>query len=251
MSEQPVTSTEPALDDVEGASTLRRSAQTVLRTVGRRVWHLDVENPARVPHHGGAIVAANHISFFDSVALMMAMPRCVAFVGKSEYLSSWKTRRLFPAFGMIPIDRASGFRSWDALENAARVLRGGGVFAIYPEGTRSRDGRLHRGRSGVGQLAVVTGAPIIPVGIVGTDAIQPPGARVPRPFRRAVVRFGRPIVATDYHGSRRERRRRITADVMAAIRDLSGQEYTEEDGVSGSPSACDACAAGAPGTGHP
>ena len=228
MPEQPATSIAATLDDVQDAPTLRRAAQAMLRSVGQRVWRLEVENPASVPHHGGAIVAANHISFFDSIALMMATPRCVSFVGKSEYLSSWKTRRLFPALGMIPIDRASSFRSWDALEIAARVLRAGGVFAIYPEGTRSRDGRLHRGRSGVGQLAVVTGAPVIPVGIVGTDAIQPPGARVPRPFRQAVVRFGRPIVATDYKGSRRERRRRITADVMSAIRELSGQEYTDD-----------------------
>jgi 1-acyl-sn-glycerol-3-phosphate acyltransferase len=176
-----------------------------------------------VPASGPAIIAANHLSFFDSVALLMAVRRPISFVGKSEYMHSWKTRRLLPAMGMIPVDRTSGFQALDALEVAASVLRADGIFVIYPEGTRSRDGKLHAGHTGVGQLAAATGAPVIPTGIIGTDAIQPPGARLPRPFRPLRVRFGRPIDASTYSGTPRDQRRRITHDVMAAIGDLTGQ----------------------------
>ena len=176
-----------------------------------------------MPASGPAIIAANHISFFDSVALLMAVRRPITFVGKSEYMHSWKTRHLLPAMGMIPVDRTSGFQALDALEVAAGVLRADGIFVIYPEGTRSRDGKLHAGHTGVGQLAAATGAPVIPTGIIGTDAIQPPGARLPRPFRPLRVRFGRPIDASAYSGTPRDQRRSITKDVMAAIGDLTGQ----------------------------
>ena len=200
-----------------------RLARAVVDGLGQRLWGLEVEGDARVPASGPAIIAANHISFFDSVALLMAVRRPITFVGKSEYMHSWKTRRLLPAMGMIPVDRTSGFQALDALEVAAGVLRADGIFVIYPEGTRSRDGKLHAGHTGVGQLAAATGAPVIPTGIIGTDAIQPPGARLPRPFRPLRVRFGRPIDASAYSGTPRDQRRSITKDVMAAIGDLTGQ----------------------------
>jgi 1-acyl-sn-glycerol-3-phosphate acyltransferase len=202
-----------------------RVTRRLLDTVGGRLWGLHVEGGDGLPMRGPAIIAANHLSFFDSVALMMAVPRPLSFVGKAEYMGHWKTRHLLPALGMIPISRSSAFQAWDALEAAAGVLRADGVFAIYPEGSRSRDGKLHAGHTGVGHLGVATGAPIIPTGIMGTDRVQPPGARIPRPFRPVVVRFGRPIDAGAYRGSRRERRRRITHDVMTAIGDLTGQTY--------------------------
>jgi 1-acyl-sn-glycerol-3-phosphate acyltransferase len=183
-----------------------------------------VEGGEHVPADGPAIIAANHLSFFDSIVLLMAVPRHLTFVGKSEYLDRWTTRRVLPALGMIPIDRGSGFRALDALEAASGVLRTDGIFAMYPEGTRSRDGKLHTGRTGVGHLAAATGAPVIPTGIVGTDVVQPPGAKLPRPFRRVKVRFGAPIDVARYQGTRRERRRRITRDVMDAIGTLTGQE---------------------------
>jgi 1-acyl-sn-glycerol-3-phosphate acyltransferase len=124
---------------------------------------------------------------------------------------------------MIPVDRGSPRRAYGALQAAAGVLDADELFAVYPEGTRSDDGVLHDGHNGVGHLSVSTGASIIPTGIVGTDRIQPRGARVPRPFRSATVRFGRPIDPSRYDGSRRVRRRRITHDVMTAISELSGQ----------------------------
>ena len=182
-----------------------------------------VEGDEHLPADGAAIIAANHVSFFDSVVLSLAVSHRVSFVGKAEYLDSWKTRRLFPALGMIPVDRGSPRQAYGALQVAAEVLQADELFAVYPEGTRSPDGSLHDGRNGVGHLSMTTGTSVIPAGIIGTDRIRPPGARLPAPFRRAIIRFGAPIDPGRYDGSRRERRRRITRDVMSAIGHLSGQ----------------------------
>ena len=192
--------------------------------IGRVACRVRVEGDEHLPSSGAAIIAANHLSFFDSVALSLAVPRPLSFVGKAEYLESWKTRRLFPALGMIPVDRGNARRAYGALRLAAGVLAADELFAVYPEGTRSRDGALHSGHNGVGHLSMTTGAAVIPAGIVGTDRIQPPGTRVPRLFRSAVVRFGAPIEPDDYDGNSRDRRRRITHDVMSAIGELSGQQ---------------------------
>ena len=193
----------------------------------RVLWSVHVEGGEQLPRRGPAILAANHVSFFDSVVLVMAVRRTLSFVGKVEYLDSWKTRRLLPALGMIPVDRGDGRRAMVALKTAAGVLRAGSLFAIYPEGTRSLDGDLHAGHTGAAYLSMATGAPIVPTGIVGTSLIQPPGARVPRPFRPVTVRFGAPIDPTIYAGSRRHRRRLITDDVMSAIQHLSGQNHSD------------------------
>ena len=174
-----------------------------------------------LPATGPAIIAANHLSFFDHVALALSVGRRLSFVGKSDYLDSWKTRLVLPALGMIPVDRDNPRRALGALERAADVLRADELFAIYPEGTRSRDGSLHAGHTGVGHLSAATGVSIVPTGIVGTNRIQPPGARFPRPFRRAVIRFGTPIDPVSYRGTRRQCRRRITSDVMRAIDELT------------------------------
>jgi 1-acyl-sn-glycerol-3-phosphate acyltransferase len=208
---------------------LRRVVLAVGGPVCRRAFRLQVEGEEHLPAEGAAIIAANHLSFFDSVALALAVRRPLSFVGKAEYLDRWMTRRLFPALGMIPVDRGRSRRAYGALRMAADVLDADQLFAVYPEGTRSRDGALHGGHAGVGHLSVTTGAAVIPAGIVGTDRIQPVGARVPRPFRAAVVRFGSPIEPAAYDGSRRDRRRRITHDVMSAISQLSGQVYVGPD----------------------
>lgn len=191
--------------------------------ISRRLFRLRIEGDQHLPTSGPAIIAANHLSFFDHIALMLSVGRPLSFVGKIDYLDSWKTRHLLPALGMIPIDRGNARRAMGALDQAAEVLRADELFAIYPEGTRSRDGALHTGHTGVGQLSVTTGASVVPAGIVGTNRIQPPGARLPRPFRSAVIRFGTPIDPAHYRGTRRECRRRITSDVMKAIGELSGQ----------------------------
>lgn len=211
----------------EGAGVAQRRTRRVMAPVARRLWDLDVNGLDRLPASGPAILCPNHISFIDSAFLMLSVPRNISFVGKAEYMDSWKTRYVFPALGMIPIDRSGGSKSKAALETAAGVLRRGELFGIYPEGTRSRDGRLHKGRTGAARLAVELGVPIYPVGIVGTDAIQPPDARAPKLFRRATINIGRPISPERYARSP-ERHRALRAmidEVMFEIRELSGQEY--------------------------
>jgi 1-acyl-sn-glycerol-3-phosphate acyltransferase len=193
----------------------------------RLLWRVHVEGGERVPQRGPAILAANHVSFFDSVVLIMTFSRTLSFVGKVEYLDSWKTRRVLPALGMIPLDRSDGRRALVALKTASEILRGGSLFAIYPEGARSPDGDLHAGHTGVAYVSMATGVPIVPIGIAGTDRVQPPGSRFPRPFRRVTVRFGSPVDPADYIGSRRLRRRLITDDVMTAIQSLSGQNHAD------------------------
>ena len=204
----------------------------VIKAAAAPLYHgltrVRVEGRDRVPASGGVIVAANHISFFDSVALLQSIPRRAFFLGKAEYLDSWTTRRLFPAMGLIPIEREQARKAMAALDVAASVLQRGDVLGIYPEGTRSRDGLLHRGHTGVAQLAVMSGAPIVPVGLVGTDQVQPIGARLPRPFRRATVRFGEPLDPASYGGSARRRRQMLTDDLMEAIRRLSGQAVSTD-----------------------
>jgi len=199
------------------------------------LWRVRVEGGEHLPRRGAVTIAANHLSFFDSVVLMMATRRTLSFVGKAEYLDSWKTRRLLPALGMIPVDRSDGRRAMLALKLAMGVLRAGGMFAIYPEGTRSRDGKLHAGHTGAAYLAIATGAQIVPTGLVGTDQIQRPGTRVPRPFRKVLVRFGTAIDPVTYAGDRRQRRRLLTDDVMTAIHALSGQNYSTEATISDPP----------------
>jgi 1-acyl-sn-glycerol-3-phosphate acyltransferase len=206
------------------------AARAVLSPIFKSLWRIKVEGLEHVPSDGPAIFCPNHTSVIDSFFLPLVLPRQIKFVGKAEYLDSWKTRKLFPALGMIPIDRSGGSASERALNTAARVLEEGGFFGIYPEGTRARDGRLHRGHTGPARLALRTGAPIIPVGIVGTRDIQPPDAKLPRPFKRATLRFGRPIEVSRYAERTDDRLllRQIIDEVMFEIRGLTGQEYVDE-----------------------
>jgi 1-acyl-sn-glycerol-3-phosphate acyltransferase len=208
---------------------LQRAARALLRGPVRRLWPVAVTGFDTIPRDGPAILCANHLSFFDSVVMMMTLDRPVYFLGKAEYLGSWKTRRLFPAMGMIPIDRDSGARAALALDAAAGVLRGGALLCVFPEGTRSRDGQLHRGYIGAARVAMTVGCPILPVGIVGTREIQPPGARLPRPGRACSVSVGAPVMVTDVEvNSRRSAARMLTNQVMERIAELSGQRYVAE-----------------------
>jgi 1-acyl-sn-glycerol-3-phosphate acyltransferase len=204
-------------------------ARGLLKPATKILWPVAVEGIENVPASGGAIIAPNHISFLDSVVLIGVLPRRITYVGKAEYLDSWKTRFLFPAVGMIPIDRTGGRASAAALDVAADVLESGQLFGIFPEGTRSRDGLLYRGRTGIARLALRAGVPIVPVGIVGTDRIQPPGAAVPRPFRRCSVRIGAPISVDRYADRLNDGRiyRELTDEVMFEIAGLSGQRYVD------------------------
>ncbi|MBA3288957.1 MAG: 1-acyl-sn-glycerol-3-phosphate acyltransferase [Acidimicrobiia bacterium] len=202
----------------------------MLGPIARRLWRIDASGYEGLPADGPAILCPNHISFLDSAFLMLTLPRNISFVGKAEYMDSWKTKILFPAMGMIPIDRSGGSKSLAALETAAAVLRRGELFGIFPEGTRSRDGVLHRGRTGAARLALDIGCPIFPVGITGTDTIQPPGAKAPVPFRGSCsITIGRPVRPERYL-ARPERRlalRSMTDEVMFEIRELTGQQYVD------------------------
>jgi 1-acyl-sn-glycerol-3-phosphate acyltransferase len=205
-----------------------RYSHAVLGAVYRALIPVKVVGAEHLPKRGPVIIAANHLSFFDTVVLMFSVPRRTYFVGKAEYMHSWTTRRLFPALGLIPIERSAGRQAMAALDVAADALRRGHVLGIYPEGTRSRDGLLHRGHTGVAQLALMTGAPVVPVGLVGTDRIQPIGARVPRPFRRAEIRFGPALDPASYGGTQRRRRHLLTGDLMEAIRQQCGRPTSDD-----------------------
>ncbi len=205
-------------------------ARAVLSPVFKTLWKVTTTGLDHVPTTGGAIFCPNHTSVIDSFFLPLVLPRRITFVGKAEYMDSWKTKHIVPAIGMIPIDRTGGDAAERALNTAARVLESGEFFGIYPEGTRARDGKLHRGRTGAARLALRTGAPIIPVGIKGTRDIQPPDAKLPRPFKRAEVRFGRPIEVGRYVDRADDRMvpRQIIDEVMYEIRELTGQDYVDE-----------------------
>jgi 1-acyl-sn-glycerol-3-phosphate acyltransferase len=211
------------------AGQLYTIARAVLSPVFKFLWRIEVEGLEHVPSDGPAVLCPNHISFIDSLFLPAVLPRRITYVGKAEYLDSWKTKHLLPALGMIPIDRAGGDAAKAALDAASRVLQRGELFGIYPEGTRSRDGRLHKGHTGAARLALRNGCPIVPVGIVGTDRIQPADTAVPRPFMRAVVRFARPIDVSRYIGREGDHMllRQLTDEVMYEIRELTGQEYVD------------------------
>ncbi|MEY2627865.1 MAG: hypothetical protein RJB08_1624 [Actinomycetota bacterium] len=215
-----------------GAGALQRRVRRVARPVITSMWRFDLEGFDRLPTAGPAILCPNHISFLDSAFLMMLVPRAISFVGKAEYMDSWKTRHLFPAMGMIPIDRSGGDKSTAALDAAEHVLRRGELFGIFPEGTRSRDGMLYKGRTGAARLALKVGCPIFPVGIVGTSAIQPPDAVLPRVnfprFNlRCSIRIGEPIDVSRYADREADHLvlREITDELMFEIRELTGQEY--------------------------
>jgi 1-acyl-sn-glycerol-3-phosphate acyltransferase len=212
-------------DDAPRVGTLAGPTRFVARPIMRSLYRVQVEGLEHIPIDGPAIISPNHRSFFDSPLVMTMSPRPVVFLGKAEYMDSPKTKYLFPAFGMVPIRRDVKKASMAALQTAAHLLNEGRLVGIYPEGTRSRDGMLHRGHSGVAHLAVMTDAPIIPVGILGTDRVQPIGSSIPRPFRgRVTIRFGEPIHPANYrYGGSRKRRHQMLDDVMASIAAITDQ----------------------------
>jgi 1-acyl-sn-glycerol-3-phosphate acyltransferase len=172
--------------------------KSVLTPVLRLLYRVKVDGQANVPPDGPVILASNHRSFLDSIFIPLVIRRRVTFVAKAEYFDSWKTRWFFKAVGQIPIRREGGSASEGALMAATEVLEHGGVFGIYPEGTRTRDGYTHRGHTGVARLALRTSAPIIPVGLVGTDECQPTDKKLPRVFRKVTIRFGAPLSPARY-----------------------------------------------------
>lgn len=210
-----------------GVNKLQARSRTICRPIANKLWTIERSGFDRLPTEGPAILCPNHISFIDSVFLMLSLPRNISFVGKAEYMDSWTTKFVFPAMGMIPIDRAGGDKSQGALDVAQAVLERGELFGIYPEGTRSRDGRLYKGRTGAARLAIATGAPIFPVGIVGTDSVQPVNAKMPKLRTSCTITVGRPIRPERYVGRGPEHLvwRSMIDEVMFEIREMTRQSY--------------------------
>ncbi len=208
----------------------------VLLGPGLKVYyHPWVEGLENVPETGGAILASNHLSFSDSIFLPLVLKRKVVFLGKAEYFTGKgvkgaATRAFMEGVGTIPVHRGGGRASEAALRTGLQVLAAGDLLGIYPEGTRSPDGRLYRGKTGVARLAIEAGVPIIPVAMIGTDVAQPVGQKVPSRVEIG-VRIGAPIDASAFAGrvEEREALRDLTDTIMHAIQALSGQEYADRD----------------------
>jgi len=199
----------------------------------RLVFRPQVEGAENVPTEGPAILASNHLSYADWLFMPLTLPRRVTFVAKAEYFTTpgikgWFQRLFFSGAGQVPIDRSGASAAEGALTSAKRVLADGELFGIYPEGTRSHDGRLYRGKTGVARLALETGVPVIPVAVVGTDVVAPPGKKFGT-ITRPVVRFGKPLDFERYEGLENDRYilRSVTDEIMYEIMRLSGQEYVD------------------------
>ena len=199
--------------------------KAILTPVLRFFFRLRVDGLENVPADGPAILAGNHLSFIDSFFLPLVLRRRITFVAKAEYFDDPKTAWFFRAVGQIPIKRGDGHASARALETAKEVLNDGSLFGIYPEGTRSPDGRLYKGHTGVARLAADTGAPVIAVAMIGTDEAQPIGRILPRVFRTIRVRFSEPLYLESNGRPDPLMLRRFTDQVMFSLQELSGQEY--------------------------
>ncbi len=202
----------------------------VVPPVAKLIWRPRVTGLENVPRTGPVIIASNHLSFADSLVIPIVTPRKVVFLAKSDYFAGGGVagtlqKAWFEGMGMLPVDRDNTLAALASLDTALEVLGRGEAFGIYPEGTRSRDGRIYRGRTGVAHLALTAGVPVVPVGLTGTERLQPVGSRLPRVVP-ITVRFGAPIeVAGRYDGVPAGRaRREVTDEIMAAIQELSGQE---------------------------
>ncbi len=197
------------------------------------IFRPKVEGLSHVPTNGPAIIASNHLSFSDSIFMPLVIPRRVTFLAKSEYftgkgIKGRATAAAFRALGQVPVDRSGGRSSEAALETGLRILREGKLLGIYPEGTRSPDGRLYRGRTGIARMALESGVPVIPVAMIDTDKIQPPGKALPK-IMQVGIRFGEPLDFSRYEGMSGDRfiLRSVTDEIMYALMDLGGQEYVD------------------------
>ena len=203
----------------------------VLTAPARRgLIRLRVDGAEHLPADGPVIVVANHVSFFDSILLMFSLPRPVAFIGKAEYTDNPITNWLFCGAGMIPVRRENPGDLPHVFDEVAEVLARGEVIGVFPEGTRSRDGLLHRGHVGAAHLALTTGAPIVPAGIIGTDRVLPTGARIVRPFQQAKITLGKPISVRElgYIKSTNRARRAVTDRFMTDIARLCEERYVDD-----------------------
>ena len=206
----------------------------ILTPILRLLFRPWVEGGDNVPVDGAAILASNHLSFSDSIFLPLMVPRKITFLAKSDYftgkgIKGKLTKSFFAGVGQVPIDRSGGAASEAAVQTALRILGAGHLLGLYPEGTRSPDGRLYRGKTGVARMALEAGVPVIPVAMVNTDVIQPTGKKIPR-LGRVGVRIGSPLDFSRYAGMESDRfvLRSVTDEIMYELMLLSGQEYVDQ-----------------------
>jgi 1-acyl-sn-glycerol-3-phosphate acyltransferase len=215
---------------------LKHVSRMTLGPVARALFRAKIVGRKNVPKSGPVILASNHLSFIDSVVITLFAPRPVSFLAKDSYftgkgLKGFASRAFFRGIGAIPVTRGAGQAAQDALDAGLGLLERGEAFAIYPEGTRSLDGRLYRGKTGVAWLALTAGVPVVPVALTGTDKAQPVGTRGIKPVK-VTIQFGEPLDLSRHGKADSGRaRRHATDEVMDAIAALSGQvrahEYNE------------------------
>ncbi|CAG6396997.1 1-acyl-sn-glycerol-3-phosphate acyltransferase [Streptomyces cocklensis] len=205
----------------------------ILGPLLRLLFRPRIEGMENIPETGAAIVAGNHLSFSDHFVMPAMLPRRITFLAKAEYftgpgLKGRLTAAFFRGVGQIPVDRSGGKASQSAIDAALGVLGRGELLGIYPEGTRSHDGRLYRGRTGVAVMALRAHAPVVPCAMLGTFELQPPGRKIPR-MGRVTIRFGAPLDFSRFYGmeDRREVVRAVTDEIMYEVLGMSGQEYVD------------------------
>jgi 1-acyl-sn-glycerol-3-phosphate acyltransferase len=199
----------------------------------KRIFRPNVIGAENIPETGAAIIASNHLSYSDWIFMPLVLRRRVTFVAKSDYFTGAGIkgrfqRGFFKGTGQVPIDRSGGSASEGAMRAGMKVLERGELFGIYPEGTRSHDGRLYKGRTGVARLALEAKVPVIPCGVIGTDVVAPPG-KIVASFASPTVKFGEPLDFSRYEGMESDRLilRAVTDEIMYKIMELSGQEYLD------------------------
>jgi 1-acyl-sn-glycerol-3-phosphate acyltransferase len=209
------------------------SKYVLLGPLLRLVFRPTIEGREHVPQRGGAILASNHLAVADSFFLPLFIPRPVTFLAKREYftqpgLLGFIKRTFFTGMNQVPVDRAVGSAAQAAMDTAVRLLREEKVLGIYPEGTRSPDGRLYKGKTGVARMALEAGVPVIPVAMIGTDRVNPIGSRIWRPYP-VHIKIGEPLDFSRYAGMAGDRfiERSMTDEIMYALMELSGQTYVD------------------------
>lgn len=207
----------------------------VVPIIFKILFRVRIEGKENIPRSGPLIVASNHLSFIDSYVIPVALlPLRTVFLAKAEYfdgkgIKGALSRWFFTAMGMVPVERGDGASAMSSLEQSAEIINGGAVFGIYIEGTRSQDGRLYRGRTGAGWLVLATNAPVLPVGLIGTQELQPVGAKLPKIGRGGTVRIGEVMEFGQYAAEKPALARRAIADeITEAIQKLTGQEYVPQ-----------------------
>jgi len=204
-----------------------KACQLTIALTLRGVWRIHATGLHHVPAEGAAILASNHLSYTDHYFLPAVVPRQIYFISKAQHFEVPIQRWLFEQWGVIPLKRGEGDN--EAFARSQELLAQGKLFGIYPEGTRSVDGKLHKGHTGVARLALKARVPIIPVGMIGTDKVLPKGKNIPK-LHKVTIHVGAPLRFDEFHGQEDDRKvtREVTDRVMMAIRDLSGQEYVPE-----------------------